>query len=113
LGNPRIAEGAYQSWRENLRRLATFPNVSCKISGMVTRARKDWQPADLKPYLDCALESFGFERVMFGSDWPVCTLACALRRWLEVLGELTNRCTQAQRQQLFAGNATRIFHPQP
>ncbi len=108
LGNPRIREGALQPWEQSIRRLAALPNITCKVSGAATRA--DWKnPKQLKPYIDHVLNTFGFDRVLFGSDWPVCTLACSLRRWLEVLGELTRGCTRAERERLWGSNARKVF----
>jgi len=110
LGNPRIGESAFKPWDESIRRLAALPNIACKVSGAATKADwKSWKPEQLRPYIDHVLQTFGFHRVMFGSDWPVCTLACSLRRWLEVLSEMTSGCTRAERERLFAGNANKFF----
>lgn len=110
LGNPRIRDGAFKPWDEFIRRLAALPNIACKISGAATQADwKSWKPEQLKPYIDHALQTFGFNRVMFGSDWPVCTLACTFRRWLEVLSEITTACTQDERERLFSGNAKKCY----
>jgi L-fuconolactonase len=76
IAKPGIAEGAIAPWQDDLLRLANFPNVFCKLSGMVTEARwKQWQPADFHPYLDVVVEAFGASRLMIGSDWPVCRLS--------------------------------------
>jgi L-fuconolactonase len=76
IAKPGIAEGSVSPWREDLQTLAQFPNVFCKLSGMVTEAKwKQWQPADFHRYLDIVLEAFGSSRLMIGSDWPVCTLS--------------------------------------
>ena len=76
IAKPLIKEQVMDPWAESIQRLAAFPNVYCKASGMVTEADwQRWQPADLRPYLDIVFEAFGPERIMFGSDWPVCTLA--------------------------------------
>ena len=76
LAKPRIKEGVTQGWIDDLRAAARFPNIYCKLSGMITEADwKQWTPADLKPYVEPALELFGPQRCMFGSDWPVCELA--------------------------------------
>lgn len=76
LAKPRIAAGELDPWRAAIRRAAENPNVYCKVSGMVTEAdHRNWSPADLRPYIEVALEAFGARRLMFGSDWPVCTLA--------------------------------------
>ena len=110
LGNPRIQEGAFKPWDQNVRRLAALPNIWCKVSGAATRADwKSWKPEQLKPYIDHALLTFGFNRVMFGSDWPVCTLACSFRRWLEALGDITSDCTRDERERLFSRNARKFY----
>ena len=110
LGNPSIGKGAFEPWGQSIRRLADLPNLSCKVSGAVTRADwKTWKPEQLKPYIDHVLHTFGFHRVLFGSDWPVCTLACSLRRWVEVLGELTSGCTRAERERLWGKNCRELF----
>jgi L-fuconolactonase len=76
IAKPAIAEGKLSPWAADLRELAELPNICCKVSGMVTEARWDkWRPADFRPYLEVVFEAFGVERLMIGSDWPVCTLA--------------------------------------
>src|SRR5690606_32935698 len=78
---PPIASGALQPWEDELRRLAAHPHVSCKLSGLVTEADwQRWQPADLRPYAEVVLDAFGPQRVMAGSDWPVCELAATYER---------------------------------
>ncbi len=76
LGKPDIRHAGIGGWRRHLRALAALPHVSCKLSGLVTEADwRAWTPSQLRPYLDAALEAFGPARLMFGSDWPVCTVA--------------------------------------
>ncbi len=107
LGKPGIADGEIDIWRQHMSRLAKFENVSCKLSGLVTEAdHVHWQPADLRPYVDHALEAFGAGRLMFGSDYPVCTLAATYQRWLDTLTALL---APDERQQIFAENATRFY----
>src|SRR6185436_7845981 len=85
-GKPAIRERRLDPWREHLRALSLLPNTWCKLSGMVTEAdHTTWQPDDLRPYIDHVLLCFGYDRTMFGSDWPVATLASAYPRWLEVV----------------------------
>ena len=111
LGGPNIKQGAFKPWDEHIRRLAALPNLSCKVSGAATKADwKSWQPDQLKPFVAHVLEAFGFDRVMFGSDWPVCTLACSFRRWVEVLDEFTRGCTRDERERLFSRNARKAYH---
>jgi len=86
LAKPQIKLGRLDDWEPHLRAAAKFPNVYCKLSGMATEADwRNWQPADLKPYLQVALEAFGPDRLMFGSDWPVCLLAGDYQRIVDAL----------------------------
>ena len=97
-------------WRAGMRALAAQPNVVCKLSGLVTEADFDrWQPADLWPYLDYALEVFGAERLLFGSDWPVVKLASSWGRWLFTLREALQHLSEAEQAAIFAGNARRVY----
>jgi L-fuconolactonase len=76
IAKPKMAERLLSPWKEDLYELAAFPNVYCKLSGMVTETNwKQWQPVDFHPYLDVVLKAFGPDRLMIGSDWPVCTLS--------------------------------------
>jgi L-fuconolactonase len=110
LGKPDIKQQRLDSWRADLRKLAELPNVACKISGMVTEAdHESWQPADLEPFINVALESFGEERVLFGGDWPVVLLASPYRRWYETLEALTARLALSARRRLWAENAQRFY----
>ena len=109
-GNPQIAEGHIEDWRRDIGRLADYPNVSCKISGLVTQAdRLRWTSEDLRPVVEHAIECFGWDRIMFGSDWPVCTLSASLRRWVETLIDLTAGAGEENQQKLFYDNAARIY----
>ena len=97
-------------WRAGMRALAALPNVVCKLSGLVTEAdHARWQPADLWPYLDYALEVFGAERLLFGSDWPVVKLASSWARWLATLREALVGLSEAEQAAIFAGNARRVY----
>ncbi|HSA11348.1 MAG TPA: amidohydrolase family protein [Candidatus Paceibacterota bacterium] len=110
LGNPNIKQGAFERWSQDIQKLAALPNISCKVSGAATSL--DWSTGtieQLRPYVNQVLAQFGFKRVLFGSDWPVCTLACSFRRWLEAVGEITNGCTKAERVRLFSKNARKIY----
>lgn len=110
IGKPDIAGQQLDPWREQLKRLADFPNVWCKLSGMITEAdHTQWTVADLKPYVDHVLEVFGSERVMFGSDWPVVNLAGSYMRWLEALTILTSSLSEADEHRLFVENAARFY----
>ena len=110
LGKPDIKQQQLASWQANLRKLANLPNVACKISGLVTEADSErWQPADLEPFVNIALETFGEERVLFGGDWPVVLLASSYRRWYETLDALTAHLPLASKRKLWAENAQRLY----
>jgi L-fuconolactonase len=108
--SPEMARRQVEQWRRDIARLAERKNVVCKISGIIASApREGWSPADLALIVDHCLACFGPDRVMFGSDWPVCTRGATLRRWVEVLFELVRNRNQAEQQKLFAGNAVRVY----
>lgn len=88
IGKPAIRDGLMEPWRTRMRELASLPNVVCKLSGLVTEAdHAAWTPARLRPYIDHTVDCFGPARLMFGSDWPVATLATSYPRWVRVLDE--------------------------
>ncbi|MBF8184652.1 amidohydrolase family protein [Nonomuraea sp. K274] len=110
LSKPPIAAGELEPWRGRIRRLAALPNVYCKLSGMVTEADwASWQVADLRPYAEIVLEAFGPERVMFGSDWPVCLLAASYERVAGAADELCAGLSESERADVFAGTARRAY----
>lgn len=109
-GKPDIRAGLLDPWREHISTLARLPNVVCKFSGLVTEAdHADWQPADLRPYVDHLLQAFGPSRLLFGSDWPVVKLASPYLRWLHLAREFTADLTAAEQQAIFHDNAVRIY----
>jgi predicted TIM-barrel fold metal-dependent hydrolase len=110
LGKPPIASGALAPWAEEIRRLAALPNTRCKLSGLVTEADwGSWTTQDLKPYADTVLDAFGPDRLMFGSDWPVCQLAADYAQVIAAARELTAWLTPAERHQVFTGTAARTY----
>lgn len=109
-GVPDVRGRALDPWRDHLRQLAARPNVFCKISGLVAYADPAaWTVADLRPWVEHTLECFGWDRVLWGGDWPVCTLAAPLSRWVAATRELTAGATAEQRARLFHLNAERIY----
>lgn len=113
IGNPDIKAGRRDPWRQDLADIAARPNVSCKVSGVLSRADyENWKPAELRPYLEHVLDAFGPERVMYGSDWPVMTLAARYEQWVAVLQEVAAARPEADRQKLFRDNA-RAFYRLP
>ena len=111
LGKPDVRNRSFQTWANDLEELAALPNVAVKISGLATEAHwKDWQPADLAAYLRHAFTTFGPERLMFGSDWPVMTLATDYQRWIEaVQNQLPFSKEEQDWVQFFQTNAERIY----
>lgn len=110
IGKPDIKAGILDPWQHHLRELAKLDNVMCKVSGMATEADwQRWKPEDLRPYLDRVIQAFGFERLMFGTDWPVCTLAVEGERWLEVVQEGVKEATEEEKRQLFCDTATTFY----
>jgi L-fuconolactonase len=110
LGKPSIASGRTEPWAQDLRALAALPNTSAKLSGLVTEADwHRWRVADLRPYAEVALDAFGPARLMFGSDWPVCTLAASYPDVLAAARDLTGQLSPAEREVLFAGTATSVY----
>ena len=109
-GVPDVKAQALDPWRAHIRELSGLPNVTCKISGLVAYANPtNWQPEDLRPFVDHAIESFGWDRVMFGSDWPVCNLTASYQRWVATLSSLTHAAGEANQKRLFHDNAIRIY----
>ena len=107
---PPIAAGELEPWATRIRALATQPNVSCKLSGLVTETDwAQWSVADLKPYVEVVLDAFGPERVAFGSDWPVCTLAAGYAEVVAAAEELTAGLSSADRDAVFGGTARRVY----
>jgi L-fuconolactonase len=111
VAKPRIKENQLEPWRSNLTELARRENVFCKFSGLVTEADYHaWTPAQLRPYWDAALESFGPARLMFASDWPVCLAACEYHRWREVVGEFAAELSASEQEQVFGYTAKRAYN---
>ena len=109
-GVPDVKGQALDPWRAHISELSRLPNVSCKISGLVAYANPaSWQDEDLRPFVDHVIASFGWDRVMFGSDWPVCNLTASYQRWVATLLSLTNAAGEANQRKLFHDNALRIY----
>jgi L-fuconolactonase len=110
FGKPNVRGKKMEPWATDLKTLAALPNVVCKISGLTTEADwENWRPADLKFYFEWALECFGFDRVLFGGDWPVATLATSYDRWFETVRELFSFSSAADQIKLFQTNSERIY----
>ena len=108
-GVPDVKGKAFDPWRANLQRLAGLPNVVCKISGLPAYAGDHWRPEDLRPWVDHAVGCFGWDRVLWGGDWPVCTLTGTLRQWVAATDLLFATATPEEREKVFFKNAERIY----
>jgi L-fuconolactonase len=107
---PGIAAGNREPWASLISDLAARPNVSCKVSGLVTEAGPGWRPAHIAPYIDHLLDCFGPGRLMFGSDWPVCTLAASYAEVLDLArGALGTRLGPGELAEVFAGNTITVY----
>jgi L-fuconolactonase len=108
-GKPPIRDRIMEPWRTHIRRLAAFDHVSCKLSGLITEAAADWKPEDLVPYADHILNSFGHERVMFGSDWPVVTQTGSFSDWYSFTEHFVEGWSAEQMQRFYHDNAIRFY----
>lgn len=109
-GNPDIANGEWDLWRANIRQLAQLPNVNCKISGVLAYCKPDEANTQtVRPYVEACIEAFGWNRVVWGSDWPVCNLRATLAQWVESSREIVRGASQDEQRRLFSGNAERVY----
>ena len=107
---PGIKSAQLRPWSTDISRIAELPNVLCKVSGLVTEAAwHGWKADDFKDYLDVVFEAFGTERLMFGSDWPVCTVAGSYPQVYELIADYTGQLSVPERAALFGGNAARFY----
>jgi L-fuconolactonase len=110
LAKPNIREGAFALWRDHLRAAARHQNIFCKFSGMITEADwENWKPEDLKPYVETALEAFGPDRCMFGSDWPVCELAGTYEQVYSALNEVLGPLFSSENEAIFGKTAAKFY----
>ncbi|HEX3933249.1 MAG TPA: amidohydrolase family protein, partial [Puia sp.] len=111
LGKPSIVNSKLDEFKQNMAILSSFPNVAAKISGLVTEADLEkWTGDDIMPYLEYALNRFGFERLMFGSDWPVMLLASSYEKWVLTVMRIIEGCTNEEKNRLFYTNAEEIYN---
>jgi L-fuconolactonase len=106
---PAIAAGEFHAWAASMAAIARDTDASCKLSGLVTEAGPQWTADRLAPYVDHLLATFGPTRLIWGSDWPVCTLAATYRQWLDATDRLLGHCTPAERAAILGDNATRTY----
>jgi L-fuconolactonase len=110
LAKPRIRSNEISPWAQDIKLIATNPNVYCKLSGLVTEADwHNWSEPDFKPYLDVVFEAFGPDRLMFGSDWPVCLLAGTYESVKKLVASFIRHLPIAQQEKIFGANAARFY----
>lgn len=110
IAKPRIREGRIVPWQQDLHELAANPNVTCKLSGLVTEADwQQWNAGDIRPYLDIALDAFGADRLMIGSDWPVCTLAAGYSSAMAVVIDYVQRLSADEQSAILGGTAAKAY----
>ncbi len=110
MAKPPIARREIGEWTREMKPLAAYPNINCKLSGLVTEADwMSWQTDDLRPFVECAIELFGPERLMFGSDHPVCLLAASYNRVLESFQEILKDLNNQERNRIFGENAEKFY----
>ncbi|MCP9211542.1 amidohydrolase family protein [Streptomyces sp. NEAU-Y11] len=109
-GKPPLVHGELGEWERRIRRLAVYPQVRCKVSGLVTEAdHQRWTLTDIRPVWEVLLSSFGPERLMFGSDWPVCVLAGGWNRWAATVEKLLTHCSPDETEAILTGTATAFY----
>jgi L-fuconolactonase len=110
IAKPRIKENKHDPWQKHIRELSKRENVHCKISGMVTEADfTAWTVEQLQPYFNVVLESFGPQRLMFGSDWPVCLVATTYKNWVEMVKSQISALSKTEQQLILYQNATKVY----
>lgn len=111
IAKPEISKGLDNEWVTHINTLASFKNVACKLSGMVTETDGfNWKPNEFKPFIDTIVNAFGIHRVLFGSDWPVCLLAEQYKGVLEIIENYFSDFSEEEQQQIIGKNATAIYN---
>jgi L-fuconolactonase len=110
LAKPKIKEGDIKQWAKDMQAIAQNENVSCKVSGMVTEADwKDWKQEDFTPYMDIVFGAFGADRVMFGSDWPVCRVAATYGEVLSIAEAYVDKLSTTEQTKFWGANAMKFY----
>jgi L-fuconolactonase len=111
LAKPGIKAGELDAWAAHMRRIAQSPNVYCKLSGMVTEADwQQWKPAHFRPFLEVALNAFGANRLVYGSDWPVCLVAAKYNEVKGIVTDFISTLSTSEQEQIMGGNARSFYH---
>jgi L-fuconolactonase len=110
IAKPKISKTEIRQWKKDLKEIAAHTHIYCKISGMVTEAVwKQWKYEDFVPYMDTVMELFGPDRVLYGSDWPVCTLSASYADTYGIVGRYFEQMSAAEKEKFFGGNATAVY----
>ena len=110
IGKPGIRHGLWEPWKSQIRELAALPNIVVKISGVITEAdHKAWKKEQVMPYVSHVIECFGFDRVMFGSDWTVSELTHRYPDWVAIVDEVIEGCSEGEARKLYRDTASRIY----
>ena len=111
IAKPKISEGLDVAWGANIKQLAAFPNVTCKVSGMVTETNDfQWKSANFESFLNVIVANFGIERIMYGSDWPVCLLAAQYEEQLTIVQDYFAAFSEAEQAKVMGGNAIKFYN---
>jgi L-fuconolactonase len=110
IGMPDIKSNRFEHWEAQIREIATFENVVCKLSGVLTQATHSaWTYDEVLPYIELAIQSFGTDRILFGGDWPVLELAASYREWVDVVDKATGSLAHVDRRKIFRDNAIKTY----
>ncbi len=110
IAKPKISEGLDSEWVQHIKELALNPNVSCKVSGMVTETKNfKWQQEDFSPFIYMVLDAFGWQRLMYGSDWPVCLLAGSYKEVLAIVRDYMDKLSEMERAAIMGLNAVSFY----
>jgi L-fuconolactonase len=111
LAKPPIKAKRMEPWKTNMIEMARFENVYCKLSGMVTEADwKNWNEADLCPYMDIIFNAFDIDHIMYGSDWPVCLLATTYEMQYQIIVNYISKLSSSEKLKVLGGNAVKFYH---
>ncbi len=111
LAKPYIKKQEIKEWTLDMEALAKHPNVYCKLSGMVTEAEwKGWSKENFKPYMDVVVDAFGTDRIMFGSDWPVCQVAASYKEVVDIVQDYFSSFSELEQKKIFGGNAAAFYN---
>ena len=111
IAKPKISEGISKNWKRNIKLLASYPNVHCKLSGMVTETTNfNWQQNDFRPFIDLILAAFGVNRLMYGSDWPVCLLAASYKEQLTIVQDYIATFSEEEQTKIMGENTIKFYN---